>query len=198
MRRIPRALAAAALVGIVAAIPLSTGAADAAPPAKCPAFNLTTAAKAPVVVHARVIGATKKTGKSGALIVPTSVMTTLRGAPVTKMNVTLNPGPCQQKSLVLDEDYYFFVTKTGASYVASGTTPQVAAYTDALEAQVSKLFPGHEPPPPPIPQAVQFGKAQLDDVSSMATLAGPGIALVGIGVLGFLVVWLVGRRTTAV
>lgn len=195
MRRIPRALAAAALVGAVASIPVSTTGAQAAPAPKCPTFDLAKAVKAPFVFHARVTGAGKKAAKGGTVVYPASVMKPLKGVPATKVTLTLNPGPCQPKTLAADEDYYFFVIQKAGTYIVAGTQPMYATYTDKLQAQVSKYFPGT--PPPAEPQKVNFGHSQLDDVSSLTSLAAPGVVLILIGALGFLAVLLFGRRTAS-
>lgn len=194
MRRIPRALAAA-LVGAVASIPVSAGAAHAADSTgKCPAFSLTNAAKTPLAFHARVAGAGKK-ASNGTVSYPVTVVKMLKGVPVSKIRVTLNPGPCQPKSLITDEDYYFFVIPKGSQYIVAGTQPMVQTYTDKLQAQIGKVFPAAQPQQVE-PEPVRYGKAQLDPVSPLTKLVAPGVGLTVIGLLGFLVVWLVGRRTT--
>ncbi|MFD7074640.1 hypothetical protein ACFV9G_10540 [Nocardioides sp. NPDC059952] len=201
MRRVPQLLAAVALAA-TAAVMTSPAPASAAPatstvtaPAKCPAFKVSDAVKEPLVFHARVTGPGKATKSAGQVVYPVTVVKALRGVTGgSNLRVTLNPGPCQKKSLTTQEDYYFFVQKKGDTILAAGSAPRVEEYTDKLQAEIAKEFPEVIAPEP---QQVSFSEPASPEGQKLVELAAPGVALVVVGILGLIIVMILGRRKAA-
>lgn len=197
MRRVPPYLAAVAMVAlaIVTMSPAPATAEPATAPAKCPAFVLSDAVKEPMVFHARVNGPGKATKRGGPVVYPVTVVKPIKGvAGGSNLQVTLNPGVCQKKSLTDDEDYYFFVQKKGDTILAAGTQPRVQEYTDKLQAEIAKEFPEVIAPEP---QQVSFSEPASPEGQQLVKVAAPGFVLVGVGLLGLLIVQILGRRKTA-
>ncbi|MEU0315153.1 hypothetical protein [Nocardioides sp. NPDC006273] len=197
MRRVPQFLAALALAvtAVVTTSPAPASAGPATAPAKCPAFVLSDAVKEPMVFHARVTGPGKATKKGGPVVYPVTVVKALKGVTGgSNLQVALNPGVCQKKSLTDDEDYYFFVQKKGDTILAAGTQPRVQEYTDKLQAEIAKEFPEVIAPEP---QQVSFSEPASPEGQQLVKVAAPGFVLVGVGLLGLLIVQILGRRKTA-
>lgn len=197
MRRVPQFLAALALAvtAVVTTSPAPASAGPATAPAKCPAFVLSDAVKEPMVFHARVAGPGKATKKGGPVVYPVTVVKALKGVTGgSSLEVALNPGVCQKKSLTDDEDYYFFVQKKGDTILAAGTQPRVQEYTDKLQAQIAKEFPEVIAPEP---QQVSFSEPASPEGQQLVKVAAPGFVLVGVGLLGLLIVQILGRRKPA-
>jgi hypothetical protein len=197
MRRVPQFLAALAfaVTAVVMTSPAPASAAPVTAPAKCPAFELSDAVKEPLVFHARVTGPGKATKKGGPVVYPVTVVKPLKGvAGGSNLQVALNPGVCQKKSLIDDEDYYFFVQKKGDTILAAGTQPRVQEYTDKLQAEIAKEFPEVIAPEP---QQVSFSEPASPEGQQLVKVAAPGFVLVGVGLLGLLIVQILGRRKTA-
>lgn len=201
MRRVPQLLAALALVA-TAVVTTSPAPASAAPatspvtaPAKCPAFKLADAVKEPLVFHARVTGPGKATRKGGPVVYPVTVVKALKGViSGSNLQVTLNTGPCQRKSLTANEDYYFFVQQKGDTILAAGSAPRVEEYTDKLQAEIAKEFPEAIAPEP---QQVSFSEPTSPEGAKLVEVAAPGAVLVVVGLLGLIIVMILGRRRTA-
>ncbi|MGY0388393.1 hypothetical protein ACWZJV_15600 [Nocardioides sp. WG-D5] len=201
MRRVPQLLAAVALVA-TAMIMTSPAPASAAPatspltaPAKCPAFKLSDAVEEPLVFHARVTGPGKATRKGGPVVYPVTVVKALKGViSGSNLQVTLNTGPCQRKSLTANEDYYFFVQQKGDTILAAGSAPRVEEYTDKLQAEIAKEFPEAIAPEP---QQVSFSEPTSPEGAKLVEVAAPGVVLVVVGLLGLIIVMILGRRRTA-
>lgn len=198
MRRVPQFLAAVALAA-TAAVTTSPAPASAAPatssvtaPAKCPAFKLADAVEEPLVFHARVTGPGKPTKTAGQVVYPVTVVKALKGVTGgSSLKVVLNPGVCQPKSLIANEDYYFFAQKKGDTILAAGTQPRVEEYTDKLQAEIAKEFPEVIAPEP---QQVSFSEPASPEGQKLVELAAPGVALVVVGILGLIIVMILGRR----
>ncbi|MBB3088044.1 hypothetical protein [Nocardioides albus] len=197
MRRVPPFLLAVAMVAL-AIVTMSPAPATAEPvtaPAKCPAFVLSDAVKEPMVFLARVTGPGKASKKDGPVVYPVTVVKALKGvAGGSKLQVTLNPGVCQLKSLSATEDYYFFVQKKGDTILAAGTLPRVEEYTDKLQAEIAKEFPEAIAP---APQQVSFSEPASPEGQKLVKVAAPGVVLVGVGLLGLIIVMILGRRRSA-
>lgn len=201
MRRVPQFLAAVALAA-TAAVMTSPAPASASPaaapvtaPAKCPAFKLSEAVKEPLVFHARVTGPGKATKKGGPVVYPVTVVKALKGVTGgSSLDVALNPGVCQRKSLTANEDYYFFAQKKGDTILAAGSAPRVEEYTDKLQAEIAKEFPEVIAPEP---QQVSFSEPVSPEGQKLVEVAAPGVALVVIGLLGLIIVMILGRRKAA-
>ncbi|NGN92308.1 hypothetical protein G5C66_06075 [Nocardioides sp. KC13] len=197
MRRVPQFLAALALA-VTAVVTTSPAPASAAPvtaPAKCPAFKLSDAVKEPLVFHARVTGPGKPVRKGGPVVYPVTVVKALKGViSGSNLQVTLNTGPCQRKSLTANEDYYFFVQQKGDTILAAGSSPRVEEYTDKLQAEIAKEFPEAVSPEP---QQVSFSKPTSPEGAKLVEVAAPGVAMVVVGLLGLIIVQILGRRRTA-
>lgn len=201
MRRVPQFLAAVALAA-TAAITTSPAPASASPaaapvtaPAKCPAFKLSDAVKEPLVFHARVTGPGKATKKGGPVVYPVTVVKALKGVTGgSSLDVALNPGVCQKKSLTANEDYYFFVQKKGDTILAAGSAPRVEEYTDKLQAEIAKEFPEVIAPEP---QQVSFSEPASPEGQKLVEVAAPGVVLVVVGLLGLIIVMILGRRKVA-
>ncbi len=194
MRRVPQFLAAVALAA-TAAVTTSPAPASAAPvtaPAKCPAFKLADAVKEPLVFHARVTGPGKPTKTAGQVVYPVTVVKALKGVTGgSSLKVVLNPGVCQPKSLIANEDYYFFAQKKGDTILAAGTQPRVEEYTDKLQAEIAKEFPEVIAPEP---QQVSFSEPASPEGQKLVEVAAPGVVLVVVGLLGLIIVMILGRR----
>ena len=197
MRRVPQFLAALALV-VTAVATTSPAPASAAPitaPAKCPAFKLSDAVKEPLVFHARVTGPGKATKKGGPVVYPVTVVKALKGVTGgSSLDVALNPGVCQKKSLTANEDYYFFVQKKGDTILAAGSAPRVEEYTDKLQAEIAKEFPEVIAPEP---QQVSFSEPASPEGQKLVEVAAPGVVLLVVGLLGLIIVMILGRRKSA-
>ncbi|WP_328527910.1 hypothetical protein OG984_19800 [Nocardioides sp. NBC_00368] len=197
MRRVPQFLAALALA-VTAVVTTSPAPASAAPvtaPAKCPAFKLSDAVKEPLVFHARVTGPGKATRKGGPVVYPVTVVKALKGViSGSNLQVTLNTGPCQRKSLTANEDYYFFVQQKGDTILAAGSSPRVEEYTDKLQAEIAKEFPEAIAPEP---QQVSFSEPASPEGAKLVEVAAPGVVLVVVGLLGLIIVMILGRRRSA-
>lgn len=197
MRRVPPYLAAVAMVAL-AIVTMSPAPATAEPvtaPAKCPAFVLSDAVEEPMVFHARVTGPGKATKRGGPVVYPVTVVKALKGVTGgSNLEVALNPGACQKKSLTTYEDYYFFVQKKGDTILAAGTQPRVEEYSDKLQAEIAKEFPEVIAPEP---QQVSFSEPASPEGQQLVKVAAPGFVLVGVGLLGLLIVQILGRRKTA-
>ena len=197
MRRVPQFLAALALA-VTAVVMTSPAPASAAPvtaPAKCPAFELSDAVKEPLVFHARVTGPGKATKKGGPVVYPVTVVKALKGVTGgSSLDVALNPGVCQKKSLTANEDYYFFVQKEGDTILAAGSAPRVEEYTDKLQAEIAKEFPDVIAPEP---QQVSFSQPASPEGQKLVEVAAPGVVLVVVGLLGLIIVMILGRRKSA-
>jgi hypothetical protein len=197
MRRVPQFLAAVALAAtaMVTTSPAPASAAPVTAPAKCPAFKLSDAVKEPLVFHARVTGAGKATKKGGPVVYPVTVVKALKGVTGgSSLEVALNPGVCQKKSLTANEDYYFFVQKKGDTILAAGSVPRVEEYTDKLQAEIAKEFPEVIAPEP---QQVSFSEPASPEGQKLVEVAAPGVALVVVGLLGLIIVMILGRRKAA-
>lgn len=197
MRRVPQFLAAVALA-VTAVVMTSPAPASAAPvtaPAKCPAFKLSDAVKEPLVFHARVTGPGKATKKGGPVVYPVTVVKALKGVTGgSSLDVALNPGVCQKKSLTANEDYYFFVQKKGDAILAAGSAPRVEEYTDKLQAEIAKEFPEVIAPEP---QQVSFSEPASPEGQKLVEVAAPGAVLIVVGLLGLIIVMILGRRKAA-
>ncbi len=201
MRRVPQFLAAVALAA-TAAVMTSPAPASASPaaapvtaPAKCPAFKLSDAVKEPLVFHARVTGPGKATKKGGPVVYPVTVVKALKGVTGgSSLDVALNPGVCQKKSLTANEDYYFFVQKKGDTILAAGSAPRVEEYTDKLQAEIAKEFPEVIAPEP---QQVSFSEPASPEGQKLVEVAAPGVVLIVVGLLGLIIVMILGRRRAA-
>ncbi|MDQ4111333.1 MAG: hypothetical protein M3306_09565 [Actinomycetota bacterium] len=201
MRRVPQFLAAVALAA-TAAVMTSPAPASASPaaapvtaPAKCPAFKLSDAVKEPLVFHARVTGPGKATKKGGPVVYPVTVVKALKGVTGgSSLDVALNPGVCQKKSLTANEDYYFFVQKKGDTILAAGSAPRVEEYTDKLQAEIAKEFPEVIAPEP---QQVSFSEPASPEGQKLVEVAAPGVVLIVVGLLGLIIVMILGRRKVA-
>ena len=201
MRRVPQLLAAVALAA-TAVVTTSPAPASAAPvasavtaPAKCPAFKLADAVKEPLVFHARVTGPGKATKKGGPVVYPVTVVKALKGVTSgSSLEVALNPGVCQKKSLTANEDYYFFVQQKGGTLLAAGSAPRVEEYTDKLQAEIAKEFPEVIAPEP---QQVSFSEPASPEGQKLVEVAAPGVVLVVVGLLGLIIVMILGRRKAA-
>lgn len=201
MRRVPQFLAALALA-VTAVVMTSPAPASASPaaapvtaPAKCPAFKLSDAVKEPLVFHARVTGPGKATKKGGPVVYPVTVVKALKGVTGgSSLDVALNPGVCQKKSLTANEDYYFFVQKKGDTILAAGSAPRVEEYTDKLQAEIAKEFPEVITPEP---QQVSFSEPVSPEGQKLVEVAAPGVVLIVVGLLGLIIVMILGRRKAA-
>ena len=198
MHRVPQFLAALAFA-VTAVVMTSPAPASASPaaapvtaPAKCPAFELSDAVKEPLVFHARVTGPGKATKKGGPVVYPVTVVKALKGVTGgSSLDVALNPGVCQKKSLTANEDYYFFVQKKGDTILAAGSVPRVEEYTDKLQAEIAKEFPDVIAPEP---QQVSFSEPASPEGQKLVEVAAPGVVLVVVGLLGLIIVMILGRR----
>lgn len=197
MRRVPQFLAALAfaVTAVVMTSPAPASAAPVTAPAKCPAFKLSDAVKEPLVFHARVTGPGKATKKGGPVVYPVTVVKALKGVTGgSSLDVALNPGVCQKKSLTANEDYYFFVQKNGDTILAAGSAPRVEEYTDKLQAEIAKEFPEVIAPEP---QQVSFSEPASPEGQKLVEVAAPGVVLVVVGLLGLIIVMILGRRKAA-
>ena len=104
-----------------------------------------------------------------------------------------NRADCSLGALTVDTEYMFFVTGTGAPWVAtgeSGTRPT----SDELAAQVASLLGDGVPPIKPTPEPATFSAVDTSDPEPLSRAAAPGAALVLVGLLGLAVVRFVRSR----
>lgn len=196
MRRLPLLALLVALTGILVGVP--TGSSYAAP--GCPPFNVNSAVRAPAIFDGRVTSAPRVNRALRAVMYSVQVQTSLKGTARGTVAVALVRGPCSLgRTLKLNEDYYFFVNPNarGTGWVAPGTAPTVVPYTEPVTQQLHALLdrPSPTPTPTPTPTPVTFARPTAGEPSSFTRVAAPGAALVIIGLLGYLVVRRLGRRT---
>jgi hypothetical protein len=142
-----------------------------------------------------VTGPGKATKKGGPVVYPVTVVKALKGVTGgSSLDVALNPGVCQKKSLTANEDYYFFVQKKGDTILAAGSAPRVEEYTDKLQAEIAKEFPEVIAPEP---QQVSFSEPASPEGQKLVEVAAPGVVLVVVGLLGLIIVMILGRRRAA-
>jgi hypothetical protein len=105
-----------------------------------------------------------------------------------------NRADCSLGSLAVDTEYMFFVTGTGAPWLASGDSGTRPSSETVAAQVVDLLGPGVNPIPPP-PESAVFTPVDTSDPKTLSRAAAPGAALVLVGLLGLAVVRFVRTRT---
>jgi hypothetical protein len=186
MRRVVRSLSLlAAVLGTLAAAPLSlapfaaapAAAADCAPATSTiPAAVASADAVATVVITKQVA---PKTAHDKRLRYQATVQTSYKGAATGTITVLTKNQGCQLSQLAAGTTYLLFLNAHGNAWLAPGDLPSTSDNLAAAEQQVLAAL---------APPTVTFGRPQVGAPASLRRIAAPGVALVLIGLLGLLFV----------
>jgi hypothetical protein len=190
----------AALVVLGAGVP-----AHAAKPHKrstaCPVVTVRASSKAAMAVFSGTVTAVQKQPRSdglpGAIYVQTVTVGVVYQGKVNTETVQVqtdrNKVACSLGALAVNTEYMFFVTGSGAPWVAAGTSGTRPSSQNVVAKVVALLGEGTGPIQP-TPESATFTPVDLSDPASLTRVAAPGAALVIVSLLGLALVAFVRRR----
>ena len=192
----------AALVVLGAGVPAAATARPHKAPPECPAVTVKDSTKAAMAVFSGTVTDVERQSRTdglpGAIYVQTVTVDLVYqgqvGTEIVQVQTDRNRADCSLGALTVDTDYMFFVTGTGAPWVAtglSGTRPS----SETVVAQVERILGEGEPPVDPAAEQAVFTPVDTSEPQSLSRAAAPGAALILVGLLGLLVVRGVARRS---
>jgi hypothetical protein len=204
LRRLMTLLLGAAIAAFV--VFLSGVPAHAAKPHKrtplCPAVTVRDSSTAAMAVFDGTVTEVERQpradGLPGAIYLQTVTVDLVYQGSISTETVQVqtdrNRAGCSLGALTVDQEYMFFVTGTGAPWVASGSSGTRPS-SDTVVAQVVRLLGAGAPPIQPTPETATFKPVDTSDPGSLSRAAAPGGALILVGLLGLVVVRLVRSRS---
>ena len=194
-------LATVVTAGLSAGASAAPGVASAQAP-ECPSIDVEAHTKAALAVFTgtvtKVVRQTRTDGQTGALYLHTVTVSRVYQGDVRTETVQVqtdrNRLQCSLGELATGEDYMFFVSGTGAPWLASGISGTRPANSSVV-ASVEELLGQGKPPVEPAPEEAVFTPVDVAEPQTLSRSAAPGAALVLIGLLGLLLVRGLARRS---
>ncbi len=204
----PRRLLTLALGSLAVVLTVLAGAApaDAAtPPGQgpdCPPLTVKDSTKNAMAVFSGIVTEVERQertdGQPGALYLQTVTVDLVYQGQIDTESVQVqtdrNRLQCSLGELATGTEYMFFVTGTGAPWLASGISGTRVS-SETVVAQVERLLGEGKPPVQPAPEQAVFTPVDTSEPQSVSRAAAPGAALVLIGLLGLLLVRGLTRRS---
>jgi len=171
---------------------------------QCPAVTVQDSTKSAMAVFSGTVTEVERQprtdGLAGALYLQTVTVNLVYQGQITTETVQVmtdrNRGACSLGALAVDTEYMFFVSGSGAPWVASGTSG-TRPNSDTVIGQVEDVLGEGEPPIDPATEQAVFTPVDTSEPESLSRAAAPGAALILVGLLGLLVVRGVSRRSRA-
>lgn len=195
----------AALVGMLAlGLACSAGPATSVPVRDCSVGTMQDHAKAASAVFVgTVTGVQDSAASNDANVIhgfdqQVMVERVYKGAVRTEnVDVRTSTGKCGLGQLAKGASYLFFVSGSApSSWIATGSGGTEPSTPDTLT-QVRNLLGGGHLPVPPAPPTATLTPVDHSAPASFLRDAAPGIAMVGLGLLGLLVFTVLARRRPA-
>jgi len=205
---VPRRLLTTVLGGLVVLLSVLAGgipADAAAAPGKvpdCPPVTVKDSTKHAMAVFSGTVTAVERQertdGLPGAIYVQTVTVDLVYqgriGTESVQVQTDRNRDECSLGELATDTEYMFFVTGTGAPWVASGGSGTRTS-SETVVIQVERLLGEGQPPVQPAPETAEFSAVDTTEPQTLSRAAAPGAALILVGLLGLLLVRGLTRRS---
>lgn len=186
------------VVGVLAPAGASTTPSSPSPSAqRCTPPEVTAAAReSRAVFTGEVVGAERvASGRAVEFVHQVRVTRVYRGR-ITAETVEVTTSASGECALgrLSDGTAYVFFAAAGEPQWTARNQGGTAEATDALVSRVEATLGAGRPPVAPEPEEAEFTDVATTEPTSFSRLAAPGLALMLVGVLGFLLVSLLRRR----
>ncbi len=204
---VPRRLLTLAFGALAVVLSVCVGAvpADASAPSRvphCPPLTVKDSTKNAMAVFSGIVTAVERQertdGQPGAIYLQEVTVDLVYQGHVDTESVQVqtdrNRLQCSLGGLATGTEYMFFVTGSGAPWLASGVSGTRVS-SETVVAQVERLLGEGAPPVQPEPEQAVFTAVDTSEPQSLSRAAAPGAALVLVGLLGLLLVRGLARRS---